>query len=129
MSATGFANAEYATAWAVAFGGGLLAFAFWCLMTRGIRRGSLRWLLRLLPGAWMLVPAPVPGYEGQYAPAFIVALFEAVLQEDGSPQTAFAVLAVASVAVLAGVAAVSLLRWRSRRGAESETGSGGTRPA
>ncbi len=129
MSATGFANAEYATAWAVAFGGGLLAFAFWCLMTRGVRRGSLRWLLRLLPGAWMLVPAPVPGYEGQYAPAFIVALFEAVLQENGAPQTAFAVLAVASVVVLAGVAIVSLVRWRARRGDESETGSEGARAA
>lgn len=131
MSAAGFANAEYATAWAVALGGGLLAFIFWCLLTRGVRRGSLRWLLRLLPGVWMLVPAPVPGYEGQYAPAFVVALFEAFLQDNGAPQTAFAVLAVASVVVLVVVAVVSLLRWRAGRhgGASDEGDQGQTRPA
>ncbi|MEM1231880.1 MAG: hypothetical protein AAGI15_15160 [Pseudomonadota bacterium] len=120
VSPAGLANSDYAVAWAVAAGGGLLAFVFWCLMTRGIRRGSLRWALRLLPGAWMLVPAPVPGYDGQYAPAFVVVLFETLLKDDGTPQTALAILAVASVVVLIAVSIVSFLRWRTGRSGAAE---------
>lgn len=106
---------DYNIAWLTVAGAGLLAFAFWCLLTRGIRRGSVRWALRLLAGVFMVVPAPVPGYDGQYAPAFIVALFEAVFQKEGNPQTAFAVLVASGLLVLVVVTAVALLRWRRAR--------------
>lgn len=108
---------DYTLAWLTVSGAGLLAFAFWCLLTRGIRRGSVRWALRLLAGVFMVVPAPVPGYDGQYAPAFIVALFEAVFQKEGSPQTAFAVLTASGVLVLLIVTLVAVLRWRRARSA------------
>ncbi|MGI9326197.1 MAG: hypothetical protein ACR2PZ_13325 [Pseudomonadales bacterium] len=97
---------EYGMAWMVVTGAGLLALAFWLLITRNIRNAFLRTLLRCLAAVWMLLPAPVPNYPGQYAPAYVVALFESAFQGDGEPNTAFAILIGGSVFVL-----VLLIAW------------------
>ena len=92
----------YLIAWLVALAGaaGLLA-AFFRLLPYGA--GTL-WR-RLLTGgglAVMLLPAPVPGYPEQLAPAFIVCIFEAFFQIEGTPGQSLRILG-------AGVAVTLLL--------------------
>ena len=52
--------------------------------------------------AFFLTPAPVPGYPGAWAPAFVVALFEALFQIDGTPGSA-------ALSLLAGVGVTLVL--------------------
>lgn len=91
---------EYGMAWLVVLGAGLLTLGLWFLLTRPIPWPWLRTVLRCLVAAWLLLPAPVPNHDGQYAPAFIVALFEAVFQRDGAPEQALKILLAGSLAVL-----------------------------
>ena len=106
--------ADDALAWMVVAGAGLLALGFWFLITRGIANRLLRSWLRCVAAALMLVPAPVPGYQGQFAPAYIVALFEAVFQEEGAPQQAFIILGAAIATVTVLLLLWALLRARRR---------------
>ena len=114
--------ADYGIAWLVVVGAGMLALAFWFLLTRRVRNQWFRTLLRCLAAVWMFIPAPVPGYEGQYAPAYVVALFESVFQRGGDPKVAFAILAGGSVFV-----AILLSAWGVLRGLASR--SAAKRPA
>ncbi len=100
---------EYGMAWMVVTGAGLLALAFWLLITRNIRNAFVRTLLRCLAAVWMLLPAPVPNYPGHYAPAYVVALFESVFQSEGEPNTAFAILVGGSVFVVVLLVAWAML--------------------
>lgn len=62
---------------------------------------GLAWSLRapLLGGLFVffVAPAPVPRYAGEYAPAFVVAIFEFLFQIDGQPQTAAGILLIGIV--------------------------------
>ena len=49
---------------------------------------------------FFLVPAPVPGYSGYYAPAYIVLIFEAFFQIDGSPAFSGQILMVSLVGLM-----------------------------
>jgi hypothetical protein len=91
---------SYTYAWLVVAGAGLLGSLGWFVLTRNIANTRLRAVLRLLPPVLMLVPAPVPGYEGQLAPAFIVFLFESLFQAEGEPLIAAAILLAAAVAAI-----------------------------
>ena len=65
--------------------------------------------------AFFVVPAQVPGYPAQLAPAFVVCIFEAFFQIDGSPAASLRVLLLSmAVAALLALATHYLLR---RRGA------------
>ena len=95
---------NYTIAWLVILAAGLLGSGFLFLLTRGIASASLRWTVRLLPLALMAVPAPVPNYDGQLAPAFVVLIFESLFQAEGEPGTAGGILlAAALIAVALGV--------------------------
>lgn len=72
-------------AWAAALAAALLAFVCIWVLTRALRSRFLRIWLRALSLSLMLTPAPLPNFEGYYAPAYIVALFEAVFQLQGQP--------------------------------------------
>lgn len=72
-------------AWSAALAAALLAFVGIWVLTRALRSRFLRIWLRALSLALMLTPAPVPNFDGYYAPACIVALFEAVFQLQGQP--------------------------------------------
>ena len=72
-------------AWSAALAAALLAFVGIWVLTRALSSRFLRIWLRALSLALMLTPAPVPNFEGYYAPACIVALFEAVFQLQGQP--------------------------------------------
>ena len=94
---------------------GLTGFAWHRICTR-IRSTTLRDFLRVLSLAALFTPAAVPGYPDQLAPAWLILLFEAVLQSAGDPLPAAIVLLVVTVVLMALVAA-----WRFFRAApESE---------
>ena len=72
-------------------------------LTREFTNPGLRLLTRLLVPVWLLLPAPVPGFPGSYAPAFLIAIFEALFQVDGRPGQSLRLLVLASTVVILGV--------------------------
>ena len=62
------------------------------------------------------LPAPVPRFEGEYAPAFIVFVFELLFQIDGMPNFAGGVLLVGGVSALViSFVATKMLERRAAR--------------
>ncbi len=84
----------------------LMAGGYW--LTRWIRPAFLRDLLRFLVAGTLLVPAE--GFEGAYAPAWIVFLFEAFLQRDGDPVGALMMLVVGWALALLALIIATVLR-------------------
>jgi hypothetical protein len=70
-------------------------------------RRALAWLLGFL----LLLPAPVPGYPDNLAPAFLVFLFELLFQREGKPRAAGIILAAGALLFVA----VVLVGWVVRR--------------
>jgi len=92
---------NYTIAWLVIAAAGLLGSGFLFLLTRNIGSSAFRWILRVLPLVLMVVPAPVPNYDGQLAPAFVVLIFEALFQSEGEPGVAAMILLAAALAGMA----------------------------
>ena len=88
---------ETTVAWIVVAAAGLGTLAGIFVLTRRIGNAWLRSLLRCLAAVWLLLPWNIQVVEGEYAPAFIVALFEGVFRADGNPRPALMVLALASL--------------------------------
>ena len=106
---------EYVIAWIVVLAAGLGSLIGVYVLTRSIPSLFPRTLLRSLVTVWMLIPAPVPHYDGQYAPAFVVVMFEWLLQTNGDPTVAVRILIASTVAVIGLVSlAHGLKRYRSR---------------
>jgi hypothetical protein len=91
---------ETTVAWIVVALAGLGALAGIFVLTRFISNPWLRSLLRCLAAVWLLLPWNIQVVQNEYAPAFIVALFEGVFRADGNPRPALMVLALASLVVL-----------------------------
>jgi hypothetical protein len=91
---------ETTVAWIVVALAGLGTLAGIFVLTRSIGNAWLRSLLRCLAAVWLLLPWNIQVVQNEYAPAFIVALFEGVFRADGNPRPALTVLALASLAVL-----------------------------
>ena len=107
---------QYVIAWIVVLFAGLGGLIGVYVLTRSIPSLFPRTLVRSLITAWMLIPAPVPHYDGQYAPAFVVMMFEWLLQTDGDPSVALRILIAATVVVVGLVSlAHGLKRYRARR--------------
>ena len=85
--------------------GGL--FGLYMLLRQYSRRFPLALLVCVL-AAVLFVPAPVPNYEGQWAPAFVVAIFEGFFQLEGRPGQALQIL---TAALLFGLVLVSGVAW------------------
>ncbi len=90
--------------------------------TRGWPLPEVRRLLGWLLGLGLVVPAPIPGHPGHYAPAFLVLLFEWLFQRPGKPATAGLILAAAAALALALALVTGILarRLRARRGHADE---------
>ena len=117
----------YTTAWLVAGAAGLLGVISLIVLTRHFSNRWLRRVCRWLPPLLLLVPAEVPGFDGNYAPAFVVLIFEALFQVDGEPMEAARMLIVAGLTVLVAITLAS----RSKRGVRSRRSSdaaGATEP-
>ena len=94
---------EYVIAWVVVLAAGLGGLIGVYGLTRSIPSLFPRTLLRSLVTVWMLIPAPVPHYDGQYAPAFVVVMFEWLLQTNGDPTVAVRVLTKPITAIVAAI--------------------------
>ncbi len=106
----------YVIAWIVVLLAGLGGLIGVYVLTRSIPSLFPRTLVRSLITVWMLIPAPVPHYDGQYAPAFIVVMFEWLLQSNGDPSVAVRILIAATLVVVGLVSlAHGLKNYRSRR--------------
>ncbi|XOV82024.1 MAG: hypothetical protein ACFHXK_14285 [bacterium] len=87
------------------------ASAMWITFSRHQIGGFARTSIIALLVALFLVPAPVPGYESELAPAFIVLIFEVFFQIEGQPQGSMRNLLIGVVvALLLSVLAHFLLR-------------------
>ena len=87
---------NYDIAWVVIVIFGLLgAFGLYRLLP------NLRMLIRLplvaVVLALFLAPAAVPRFEGEFAPAFVVFIFELLFQIDGEPGPAGLILVIAVI--------------------------------
>lgn len=91
---------DYINIWGIAALAGIACLGFFFLLTRRVGSLFLRTLLRCLGAVWILLPAPVPNYPGNYAPAFVVWVFEGILQSDGEPLLSIQILLWSSLAVL-----------------------------
>jgi hypothetical protein len=107
---------ETTLAWIVVGVAGLGTLVGLFLLTRWITNAWLRSLLLSLCAVWLLLPWNIQVVEGQYAPAFIVALFEGVFRTDGNPRPALTILALASLLVIIVFLVVGVvLRFRPRK--------------
>jgi hypothetical protein len=107
---------EATIAWIVVAVAGLGTLVGLFLLTRWITNGWLRWLVLTLCAVWLLLPWNIQVVEGQYAPAFIVALFEGAFRTDGNPRPALMVLALVSLLVIIVFLVVGIvLRFRTRK--------------
>jgi len=98
--------AAYAWAWIIVVVAAPLAVFSLHRATRGLPLGGFRHALYVLIAVLLVLPAPLPGYPGHYAPASLVFLFEAAFQSSGSPRAAALILGGGSILVL-----VTLLVW------------------
>lgn len=101
---------ETVVAWIVVGLAGLGTLAGIFVLTRSIRNAWLRSLLRCLAAIWLMLPWRIEVVDGEYAPAFIVALFEAVFRSDGNPRPALTVLALASLFVVVVFLVIAAVR-------------------
>jgi hypothetical protein len=107
---------ETVYAWIVVGVAGLGTLAGVFVLTRWIKTAWLRSLLRCLAAVWLMLPWRIEVVEGQYAPAYIVALFEGVFRADGNPRPALIALALASIVIIVLFLIVGAVR-RVRGGA------------
>ena len=95
----------FTIAWLTIGGSAICGAAVLYMLLRRLDKPLLRALVITLTLTFFLVPAPVPNFETQLAPAFVVLIFEAFFQIDGSPQVSLRILALS----LAAAATVTLL--------------------
>jgi hypothetical protein len=101
---------ETVVAWVVVGVAGVGALAGIFVLTRTIRSAWLRSLLRCLAAIWLMLPWRIEVVDGEYAPAFIVALFEGVFRAGGNPRPALTALALASLLVIVPFLIVGAVR-------------------
>jgi hypothetical protein len=85
----------YSIAWWVILVAALLGAAIFYYLLKNVGKSLLRILAVTLTLVFFLVPAPVPGYAGHFAPAFVVCVFEALFQTEGDPALSLRILVIA----------------------------------
>jgi len=100
-------------AWLVTIAAGVVSLVGVWMLTRPLRSLFFKLWLRGVAAIGLLLPAPIPGFDAYYAPAFVVALFEAALKRDGQPASAIGLLIAGMVAATAFAAIWS--RWQAKR--------------
>ena len=111
----------YSSAWLIVIATGCVAMLGVYMLVRRMPSLYLRALLCALLLALFLTPAPVPGHPLNYAPAFIVAVFEGLLQSGGSPGVAVRMLLVGFALAIAVVTFATLALRRFPRRAQPES--------
>ena len=109
----------YSIAWWVIIVTALVGAGTFYYLLRNVGKPLLRILAVTLTTAFFLVPAPVPGYTGQLAPAFVVSLFELLFQTEGQPDVSLRILLIALI--LTGV-----LTWFGHKYLSGKSSAGGS---
>ena len=94
-------------AWSIVVLAGLGALGGVFVLSRRIENDLVRSIVRCLAAVWLLLPWSIQIVPGQYAPAFIVALFEGVFRVEGSARAPLIGLGLASALVLSVFLGVS----------------------
>jgi hypothetical protein len=92
---------SYAWTWWIIIGAACLGVVPFYMLVRPIGSVFLRVLVCGVVVALLVTPAPVPTSPLNYAPAFVIALFEGVLQSDGEPRMAVQMLLLGVMVVVA----------------------------
>ena len=106
---------SYGDVWLIVVAAGVLSAGGWFML---IRTFAPVYVQVLVPAVWLaalLVPAPVPGYSGNFAPAFVVLLFEGLFQAEGDPGLALRFLLAGVFVAVAGVSLTFVLLRRRRQ--------------
>lgn len=69
--------------------------------------------------AFFVTPAPVPGYDGHLAPAFVVMGFEALFQSGGAPEASVRILLL-SISITLSLTALGRCFWLRHYGDTSK---------
>ena len=109
-------------AWIVVALAGLGALAGVFVLSRRVENELVRSIVRCLAAVWLLLPWSVQVVPGQYAPAFVVALFEGLFRAEGSARAPLMGLGLASALVLAVLLVVSFTRRKSARTGADDPG-------
>ena len=89
----------YLVGWSILIGSSFLlslVVFFWSRLVFGFFSG---FLLSTLVFVFLTIPAPIPNYQGYFAPAYVVFIFETFFQTKGSSTISGQVLIVALVSV------------------------------
>lgn len=108
----------FTTAWLVVLGAALVGTFALFFLTRPLAPGLARNLLRWLPAPLLVVPAPLPGHDGYFAPAFVVAIFEWLFQANGHPGPAVRILLLTLAFTLLVILAAQRLLGKRRTTAQ-----------
>ncbi len=108
----------YVWAWLICLVATAIVIVCGFRMTRSWRPPFLRDLVRGLAIATFAVPVTAGGEDPYWAPAYIVAFFEAFLQVEGDPIPALSALTLGWGAALLVVVALEARRLVQRRGQE-----------
>jgi hypothetical protein len=90
---------DYLPAWIIIAVMAIVGSVCLVFLTRPMASSWFRTLLRVLPGMLLVAPAPVPGYPGVFAPAFVVLVFEGLFQSGGNALGAASILGATAILV------------------------------
>ncbi len=105
---------SHAIAWLVVVASVLVGLFALHRATRGRGWRRTRVAVALLLAVLLLVPASIPGYEGHYAPAFLVFTFEWLFQRSGNPRPAGVILLASTLLAAALMLLVAVTAGRRR---------------
>jgi len=91
---------EHGQAWVLILCLAMLGGCVLYYLLRGIEKRYVRVVIAALTVTFFAVPAPVPGYESQISPAFIVLIFETFFQIDGKPEASLRILGLSMLLVI-----------------------------
>ena len=107
----------YSIAWLIIVAAAASGVIALYLALRSFSNSLIIKLILVLAVVFFVVPAPVPEYPGQLAPAFVVCIFEAFFQIDGAPMVSLRILltAMASAGALVAASHFLMQRFAARR--------------
>jgi len=99
-------------AWSIILVSGLVAAFVLSTWLRSRSRPLVRRLIVAFALTFFVVPAPVPNYPEQWAPAFMVLIFEVLFQTEGAPADSVQILLMSLTGVLVSTGLVHILLGR-----------------
>jgi hypothetical protein len=99
-------------AWVTILGAGVGGAACLFYLLRKISKPLIRNIIIGFVLAFFLIPAPLPGYPDEWAPAFVVLIFEAFFQIDGEPGVSLRLLLIGTLLITALIGLAHYLHFK-----------------